>query len=72
MELANLGCFIRLYEHYYTTKGNQPISTAMINLVKSLRNGCAHNNCIIVNLNPGGPIAPAEIMGAIKTMTNIN
>ena len=72
MELVTFGDFINFYEFYYATKGTQPISTAMINLVKSLRNGCAHNNCIIANLNPGGSIAPGEIFRVIKTMSDIN
>lgn len=72
MELLTFGDFIRFYEYYYATRGSQPISTAMINLVKSLRNGCAHNNCIIADLNPGGSIPPSEISRNIKTMPDIN
>lgn len=44
----------------------------MINLVKSLRNGCAHNNCIIADLNPGSSTAPAAIYRIIKKMPDIN
>lgn len=53
MELLTFGDYIHFYEYYYGIYGTQPISTAMINLVKSFRNGCAHNNCIIADLNPG-------------------
>ena len=49
-----------------------PVDISMINLVKSLRNGCAHNNCIIADLNPGSSIAPAAIYRIIKTMPDIN
>lgn len=45
---------------------------SMINLVKSLRNGCAHNNCIIADLNPGSSTAPAAIYRIIKKMPDIN
>lgn len=72
MELLSFGDFICFYEYYYTTRKSQPINTAVINLVKSLRNGCAHNNCIIADLNPGGSIPPPEISRLIKTMSNIN
>ena len=72
MELLTFGDFICFYEYYYATRGKQPISTAVINLVKSLRNGCAHNNCIIADLNPGRSIPPAEISRSIKTMVDIN
>ena len=71
MELLTFGDFIRFYEYYYATRENQPISTAVINLVKSLRNGCAHNNCIIADFNPGRSIAPPEISRSIKTMVDI-
>ncbi len=72
VELLSFGDFIRFYEYYYGIKGDMPVSIPMINLVKSLRNGCAHNNCIIADLNPGGSVAPAEIYRIIKTMPDIN
>ncbi len=72
MELMSFGDFIHFYEYYYGLKGNIPINIKIINLVKSLRNGCAHNNCIITDLNAGSSIAPAEIYRIIKTMPDIN
>lgn len=72
MELLSFGDFIRFYEYYYGLKGGMPVDISMINLVKSLRNGCAHNNCIIADLNPGSSIAPAAIYRIIKTMPDIN
>lgn len=72
MELLSFGDFIHFYEYYYDIKGNMPVGISMINLVKSLRNGCAHNNCIIADLNPGSSTAPAEIYRIIKTMLDIH
>lgn len=72
LELISFGDFIRFYEYYYGIKGNMPISISVINLVKSLRNGCAHNNCIIADLNSGTSTAPAEIYRIIKKMPDIN
>lgn len=72
MELLSFGDFIRFYEYYYSLKGGMPIDISIINLVRSLRNGCAHNNCIIADLNPGSSIAPATIYRIIKTMPDIN
>ena len=60
MELLSFGDFIHFYEYYYGLKGSMPVDISMINLVKSLRNGCAHNNCIIADLNPGSSIAPVS------------
>lgn len=72
MELLSFGDFIRFYEYYYSLKGNMPIDKPIINLVKSLRNGCAHNNCIIADLNPGSSKAPAAIYRTIAGMPKIN
>lgn len=71
MELLTFGDFICFYEYYYATKGQPPISTSLINLVKSLRNGCAHNNCIIADLNSGASKTPTEISGSITDMSDI-
>jgi len=72
MELLSFGDFIHFYEYYYGIKGGMPVGKSMINLVKSLRNGCAHNNCIIADLNAGTSTAPAEIYRIIKNMPDIN
>ena len=72
MELLSFGDFIHFYEYYYGLKGSIPVDISMINLVKSLRNGCAHNNCIIADLNPGSSTAPAAIYRIIKKMPDIN
>lgn len=71
MELLTFGDFIHFYEYYYAKYSTQPISTQMINLVKSLRNGCAHNNCIIADLNTGKSIAPAEINRKVNLIPSI-
>ena len=72
MELLSFGDFIHFYKYYYGLKGSMPVDISMINLVKSLRNGCAHNNCIIADLNPGSSTAPAAISRKIKAMSDIN
>ncbi len=65
------GDFIHFYGYYYGVYGTQPISTQMINLVKSLRNGCAHNNCIIADLNSGTSRAPADINRMVNLIPEI-
>lgn len=72
MELLSFGDFIHFYEYYYKLKGNIPIDIRVINLVKSLRNGCAHNNCILADLKSGSSNAPAVISRMIKNMPDIN
>ncbi len=72
MELLSFGDFIRFYQYYYDIKGDMPIDISMINLVKSLRNGCAHNNCIIADLNAGNSKPPLAIIKRISDMSDIN
>ncbi|MCD7867640.1 MAG: Abi family protein [Clostridiales bacterium] len=65
-ELLSFGDFIYLYNFYYKGCGEQTISPAILNLVKSLRNASAHNNCIISNLGHGASAPPREIRDAVK------
>lgn len=46
-ELSTFGDFIKFYEFYYSSRKLPKISSPIISLVKSLRNGVAHNNCIL-------------------------
>ena len=48
LEIISFGTFIKLYDYYYDL--DTPISMQLLNPIKSLRNACAHNNCIINNL----------------------
>lgn len=70
-EMLTFGDFIKLYNFYYSTRDNK-ISCSIINLVKSLRNGTAHNNCILYNLAHGTSYAPSEISRAIAMIPSIN
>lgn len=51
VELLTFGEFCNFYEDYYLSRNAQMIPKAVINLVRSLRNGTAHNNCILANLS---------------------
>lgn len=72
LELLTFGDFIKFYEFYYSTRSFSRISFPVINLVKSLRNGAAHNNCIIADLEHGTSRAPGEISRAVKKISSIN
>lgn len=72
LEMLTFGDFIKFYEFYYSTRTFNKISTPVINLVKSLRNGAAHNNCIIADLAHGTSQAPVEISRAVKKISSIN
>ena len=50
VEIISFGDFVKLFNFYYDTQS--PINISL-NPVKSLRNACAHNNCLINNLRSG-------------------
>lgn len=70
--MLTFGDFIKFYDFYYSTRSYYKISSPVINLVKSLRNGAAHNNCILADLAHGTSHPPAEISQTIAKITSIN
>lgn len=72
LELLTFGDFIKFYGFYYSSRNYFPISISIINLVKSLRNGVAHNNCILADLAHGTSRAPKEISQVIAKIKTIN
>ena len=72
LEVISFGVFIKFYKHYYDKNGNFPINAKLLNSVKSLRNACAHNNCIMHDLNPSKNTKPkAEINNIISQIPSI-
>ncbi len=51
VEILSFGDFIKLYSAYYNV--DCPVQMSLLNPIKSLRNACAHNNCLINNLRSG-------------------
>lgn len=71
VELLTFGDFMRLYDFYYSAKGNVPVSYKVLNLVRNLRNGCAHNNCILADLTPRSSVPPVEVATAVSQISTI-
>lgn len=72
VELLSFGEFIRFYEYYYGRAMKKHISPSIIHLVRSLRNGCAHNNCIICDLSHSTSQPPRQISQAVGQIKSIN
>ena len=72
LELLTFGDFIRFYEFYYSSRNLPKLATPVINLVKSLRNGAAHNNCILSDLAHGTSRPPRIISQEISQISSIN
>lgn len=70
LEIISFGTFIRLYDYYYDV--NSPIKIGLLNSVKSLRNACAHNNCIIHNLRSGSTRPSKTVSQFVGKIPNIS
>ena len=52
LESITFGGLIRFYNFYYEYyEQNSPIPITLLNSIKSIRNACAHNNCILHDLS---------------------
>ena len=71
MELLSFGSIINFYLDYYTRKNSPHIQSQILNLVRSLRNAAAHNNCILYDLNPGTTVPPQAIIKFVKGIPGI-
>lgn len=73
MEIIAFGELIKLYDFYdemYPTSKKH--FTGELNVVKSLRNACAHNNCIIHNLRKGYSKPSSKISRFISEISDIS
>lgn len=77
LEVLSFGDFINFYFYCQDKAGKQIINSVLLkdnkvaNLVKHLRNGCAHNNCIFENLNRGRSQSPGIIRSKLRAYPNI-
>ena len=71
VEFITFGDFVRLYEFYYSKISAKRLSTSVMNSVKSLRNACAHNNCILSVLGNRTSFAPSEISRMVSGINSI-
>ena len=67
LELITFGDLIYFYIFFCEQMEIRPIiSKSLLHLVKNLRNGCAHNNCILANLSAETSKTPPEISRAVS------
>lgn len=65
----NLIIFIDYYNSKY--QNAVPINKNVLNAVRSLRNACAHNNCLLNCMRPHNTKAPSEISDYVKNIPSI-
>lgn len=51
VEIISFGDFVKLADYYYSNIYNSLYDRSIINPIRSLRNACAHNNCLLNDLN---------------------
>lgn len=72
VELLSFGDFLRFYEYYYNLRSSLPISRGALNCVRTLRNGAAHNTCILADLNKGVTHPPVEVRNMVSGISGLN
>ena len=71
MELISFGSIISFYLNYYENRSAPYIPKRILNLVRSLRNAAAHNNCILFNLKPQTSVPPREITTFVQDIGGV-
>ncbi len=72
MEIITFGDFTRFYAAYYKKYPKKENYDSIINSVKSIRNACAHNNCLIYNLRKGSSNPTAKISQFVSTVSTVS
>lgn len=73
LELVTFGDLIHFYTFFYEEIKKTPaISKALLHLIKNLRNGCAHNNCVLANLSAETSRSPQEITTCVTGIKTIS
>ena len=75
LELTSFGSFIYFYKFYADKFDDKKMADGfyLLQSVKSLRNACAHNNCILNEMSAGKPMfrarnAVSRAVGGIRTI----
>lgn len=72
VEIVGFGDFIKCYKFCYDEiKEKAPIAENILNSIRSIRNCCAHNNCLINNLHTKKAHAPTIITKFISDIKTI-
>lgn len=71
MEIITFGDFTKFYSTYYEQYPKKENYIGVLNSVKSLRNACAHNNCLIHDLRKGGTKPTQKISKFISSIPTI-
>lgn len=72
LEIITFGDLIRFYDYYHELYPTIRNHINLLNSIKSLRNACAHNNCILHQLRSGGTKPGAKISQFVAKIPSIS
>ena len=73
IECMTFGDLLSFYQFYTQLRGTaMAVSKPVMNLVRSLRNGAAHNNCLLCNIPSGSSVPPRELNTAIQHLNLVS
>ncbi len=67
----NLLRFLKYYNEKYNNRITLSFNISLLNTVRSLRNACAHNNCILNHLRRGNTIPSQEVSRFVASIPGI-
>ena len=72
VEIISFGDLAKFYNYYHSLfPQSYTIDSNILNPIRSLRNACAHNNCLLNSLAPQGTTPPPKISNYVKTNPDI-
>ncbi len=71
VEIISFGDLLKFYSYVSNRIGYHEFDVNVLNPIKSLRNACAHNNCLLNNLKKGSTHPPPVISGLIANIPSI-
>lgn len=72
VELLTFGDLIKFQEFYYASRGQKGYPCSVLNLIRSLRNGAAHNSCLLANMGHKVSGIPPVISTMVSSIPNIS
>ena len=72
LEIIDFGTLLNLLDFYYFDNGKAPCYIPILKPVKSLRNACAHNNCVLHDLKKSDIKPPRTISQFVSRVNTIS
>lgn len=71
LEVITFGDFLAFFQFFYDEKTRERKLVPVIKLVKTLRNGCAHNNCLLSDLHKRTSVPPVLLAQELSKISSV-